>query len=1324
MGRRLMSACVALAMVLWSLPLGSTPAAAASTSVVISQVYGGGGNSGAFYKNDFIELYNRGTTTVDLGAWSVQYGSATGVSWTGKTNLVGSIAPGRYYLVQELAGAGGTASLPTPDATGTIAMAAGAARVALVNNQTGLTGSGCSAPGVISSPSVVDLVGYGTGTSGANCFEGAAPAPTLTNLTAALRVAGGADTDQNGNDFAAGNPGPRNAAITDAAPYVGSFAPTANMTGVARNANVVLNVSEPVNVAGVWYAISCVVSGSHTGAVAVTATQLMIDPTTDFVFSETCTVAIDASLVTDIDANDPPDSLVSGVSWSFTIAGPPVAGTVRIHDIQGAIHISPLRGASVTNVPGIVTGLQPNGFYLQDPTPDTNDSTSEGVFVFTSSTPAVAVGDSVVVSAAVTEFRPGGSSSSNLTTTELSGPSVVVITSGNPLPAAVRIGIDRMPPTEVIEDDATTGDVETGNTFDPASDGLDFWESMEGMRVDLGPSVSVVGPSNSFGEISVLANDGAGATGRTARGGIKIGATDKNPERVIIKGVDFAMPSDLNVGDQLNGPIVGVVDYNFGNFMVQVFTPPTKVAGGLVKETTSAPGTSELTIATFNVQNLDVGDGQAKFDGLADLIVGHLLSPDVISLEEVQDNNGALNDGTVAANVTLQALHDAVVAKGGPSYAWREIDPVDQQDGGEPGGNIRQVFFYRVDRGVSFIDRPGAGSTTPNNVVAGASGPQLQFSPGRIMPTDSAFSTSRKPLAAEFTYRGHHVFAIANHWNSKGGDDALWGRDQPPVLNSEVQRVKQATIVRDFVKSILTLDPNAEIVVLGDLNDFEWSNPLTILKGAPMNDLNETLPVNERYTYVFEGNSQTLDHILVSDGLLPTTRTDIVHVNAEFWDGSSDHDPQVAFLHLVDSSVPSITAPADIHTATGPFASSCATIVSDASLGVATATDNAGPPVITRSGVPAGNIFPIGTTTITYTATDSTGNTATATQTVTVVDNTPPTISAPADASYQLVSLVPAAGAAQATASDNCGAVTVTFVETSNGGAGSPASPLVITRTYTATDAAGNQTSASQTITVIDSAAPTISGAPTTLPNANHWWNTPVTIHFTCADNSGLVTCPADISLTADGADQSVTATATDAAGNTATATVGDIDIDRTAPTITFTGATAYTVDQTVSITCASADATSGLDLTRPNTCPVASGHAYSFGLGAHTLSATATDRAGNVATRSITFRVRVDAASLCAVTKQLVTKASVGRDLCDTLLGNGDDDQGDRDREGGQINSGRNDGRGNNGNNNDNDGKKASKRIAAFIKEVDKQRGKALTNANADLLILLARAL
>ena len=180
--------------------LGASSAHAVSPDVVVSQVYGGGGNSGATLTNDYIELYNRGPATIDVTGWSVQYASSAGSSWQ-VTPLTGSIAPDGRYLVQEAAGSGGTTPLPTPNATGSIAMSAVAGKVALVMNQIALTtvcGGNCDA-----ATPVRDFAGYGA----ANDFEGAGAAPGLSNTTAALRSGGATvDTDNNNLDFTAGTP--------------------------------------------------------------------------------------------------------------------------------------------------------------------------------------------------------------------------------------------------------------------------------------------------------------------------------------------------------------------------------------------------------------------------------------------------------------------------------------------------------------------------------------------------------------------------------------------------------------------------------------------------------------------------------------------------------------------------------------------------------------------------------------------------------------------------------------------------------------------------------------------------------------------------------------------------------------------------------------------------------------------------------------------------------------------------------------------------------------------------------------------------------------
>ncbi|HUR32319.1 MAG TPA: PxKF domain-containing protein [Vicinamibacterales bacterium] len=700
--------------------------------------------------------------------------------------------------------------------------------------------------------------------------------------------------------------------VADSAPTVSSTTPANLASGVALAASLSVTFSEPVTAGDAAFTLACTTTGSHAFALGGGPISFSLDPTTDFAFGETCTLTVLAAQVADQDGVAPANMAADHVARFATVLAP-----IAIHEVQGASHLSPKSGQTVTLLPAVVTAVRSNGFYLQDPTPDADDRTSEGLFVFTNTAPTVRAGDSLQVTGIVTEFRAGGALSTSLTTTELTAPVVATLSTGNALPAPIVIGAaGRTPPTTVIEDDAA-GDVEAAVSFDPASDGIDFYESLEGMRVQVNDAL-VVGPTSDFTsnrEIQVLVDNGAGAGLRTARGGIVIQAGDFNPERVVLNDLIAGGPAlpAADVGDAFPGATIGVIDYSFGNFKLQVSTLPARVGGGLQPETTVAPAADQLAVATFNVENLAPGDPPAKFARLAALIVNNLKAPDVLAIEEIQDNNGTTNNGTVSATTTWSLLIAAIQSAGGPSYSYRQLDPLDGQDGGAPGGNIRQGFLFRIDRGLAFVDRAGGTSTSANGVVGSGAATQLLYSPGRIAPVNAAFNASRKPLAGEFTFRGERFFVIANHFNSKGGDEPLFGRYQPPRRSSEVQRHQQAQIVHDFVDAIVAADPAANVVVLGDLNDFEFSETATILEGTILDDLMASLPVSERYSYVFEGNSQSLDHILLSTTLLATHTVayDVVHVNAEFADQASDHDPQVARI--------TVNAPPTV-IANGPYA--------------------------------------------------------------------------------------------------------------------------------------------------------------------------------------------------------------------------------------------------------------------------------------------------------------------------------------------------------------------------------------------------------------------
>ncbi|MBB5933652.1 endonuclease/exonuclease/phosphatase family protein [Streptomyces zagrosensis] len=571
------------------------------------------------------------------------------------------------------------------------------------------------------------------------------------------------------------------------------------------------------------------------------------------------------------------------------------ATEIRVHDIQGSTRISPLAGKAVTDVPGTVTAVRAfgsaRGFWVQDPKPDRDPATSEAIFVFTgSSTPKVAVGDLVEVSGTVTEFYPGGADAGLQSVTEITRATWSVRSSGHPLPAAFTLN-----PSAIPHRYAPTGSAVGIETLPlrPRSFALDRYESLEGMRVAV-KDAPVIGATSTHNELWVTAEP---HRGRTARGGALYDSyRHQGPGRVkvasLIPYAERPFPV-ANVNDKLTGVTAGPLDYDqFGGYEIQATQLGELADGGLERERTRHQRADELAIATYNVENLSPKTTQAKFDRLAEALVHNLATPDIVALEEVQDDNGPTNDSVVSANATLRKLTETITAAGGPTYEWRQIDPADDQDGGQPGGNIRNAFLFNPKR-VSFTDTVGGDAATPVRVLDHGGKPALSASPGRIDPANEAWQDSRKPLVGQFAFRGRPVFVVANHFNSKGGDQGLDSRFQPPKRSSEVQRTQQAKVVNAFVRDVLNVEPKASVVVAGDINDFQFSPALDALtRGGVLTDLVNRLPKKERYGYVYNGNSQVLDHILTSRGIRKA-EYDIVHTNAEFADQASDHDPQV-----------------------------------------------------------------------------------------------------------------------------------------------------------------------------------------------------------------------------------------------------------------------------------------------------------------------------------------------------------------------------------------------------------------------------------------------
>jgi predicted extracellular nuclease len=592
--------------------------------------------------------------------------------------------------------------------------------------------------------------------------------------------------------------------------------------------------------------------------------------------------------------------------------------------IQGRSHVSPKLGVRLVTT-GVVTALANNGFYLQDPSGDGDPATADAIFVFTSSRPTAVVGQSLRVTGSISEFVPGGSATGNLSTTQLGRTSsaqpllIEVVPAGNALPAPVVIGRGgRIPPATYVISPSEVGSPinlqnpmqAAANPFNPEVDGIDFYESLEAMRVTLQDPVAV-SPTRGFSpfssELFTLVDGGRDAEpkrDRTRRGGILLGSHpdnqgDQQPERAQVQFDATLYPGTvpaISVGDRL-GDVTGVVGYNFGNFEVNATEAVQVLPAGLQPERTRLRGSrDEVTVASYNLLNLsaDVSDN-AQRGLLASQIVERLRSPDIIALQEIQDNNGEAGGASnteTDASLTLAALAAAIVAAGGPSYTGVDVAPAANSSGGVPGGNIRNALLYRPDR----VSLAGLQSVTPAVLTAvGARDP-------------NAFQDSRNPLAGTFTFRGKRITVLSNHFSSRSGSSPIFGAFQPFTQAAEGQREAQANAVHDYVASLLRSDRRAGVVVAGDLNTFEWTNDLTeLLPGRDriLKDLVKEMEDDNRYSFIFDGNSQLLDHIFASRRLADDAEFDVVHVNTDFpvlFGGvnASDHEPLVARFELED----------------------------------------------------------------------------------------------------------------------------------------------------------------------------------------------------------------------------------------------------------------------------------------------------------------------------------------------------------------------------------------------------------------------------------------
>lgn len=571
----------------------------------------------------------------------------------------------------------------------------------------------------------------------------------------------------------------------------------------------------------------------------------------------------------------------------------------KISDIQGASHTSPYIDLTVNDVEGIVTFVINSSSFIMQEVDSAFDGVKSTAIKVNKSAHNVAVGDIIKVSGKVTE--EGGNS--RLKDTQISAANITK-TGKAEIPEALVIGEDLFPPNKIIDNDAFT-------IFDPQEDGIDFWESIEYMRVSF-PDARVIGPIYNNDSPIVVPS----TTNNTfnVNGGLNIAADDYNPEKIMLEGV---AGKNYDSGDRFNEALIGFVENFTDGYRLntnKVFPEVTKA--NIQQEVTHLePVADKLNVASYNIENFSnnpANTSNEKVDRIASTFVKNMKSPDIITLVEVQDNDGQIDSGNADASESYMRLINAIKAAGGPAYDWIDVMPINNTVGGAPGGNIRVGYLYNPTR-VSLVTGIKGLGDQANTWTADGS---LALNPGFVDP--SKFVDTRKPIAAEFEFQEERVVIIGAHLNSKGGDGSLWGPTQPPVLESVTKRIQLAQAINDFIDEGLALNPDLNIVVAGDMNDFEFTPALETLKGDVLTNMVDKAPEQDRFTYFFQGNNQVLDHILVSNNLADVAKIDLVHMNANFTEAqgrASDHDPVLVQIDLKagNEEVPTPIIPENVY---------------------------------------------------------------------------------------------------------------------------------------------------------------------------------------------------------------------------------------------------------------------------------------------------------------------------------------------------------------------------------------------------------------------------
>ena len=572
----------------------------------------------------------------------------------------------------------------------------------------------------------------------------------------------------------------------------------------------------------------------------------------------------------------------------------------NIGEVQGESHESPLAGKEVIINNVVVTKTDKTGFYVQDKVSDNNSRTSDAVYV--ASKDKVASGDLLKVQGTVKEgymeeysVKPGQTfkkPAGSLTVTQIINATITKL-GKTELPKALNIS-EKMP-KDIVD--------QTPTKYNPETEALDYWESLEGMRVEV-TKPKVTGPQYK-GDIYVLPGDYKGQKLNNI-GGVNLRPGVQNTEVLpITVGNKFVAKAK----DYFNENITGVVTYKNKTYKIDPSSVPAIQDGGLKREVSKIyPSEDKLTIASYNIENFSANNKghdetpEEKVDKIANSFIKEVHSPDIITLIEVQDNNGGVNDGTVDGVKSGEKLAQRIKSLGGPDYKYTEIAPVDGKDGGKPGANIRVAYLYNPKR-VTLIGKEKGGSEEAARFVNG----HLEKNPARIDPTSVHFEKVRKSLAAEFEFKGERIVVIANHLKSKLGDDAIYGSNQPSVENTKAKRIEEAKILNAFIKEGLRQNPNLKFVLTGDFNDFEFSDSVKTIVGNELVNLMAEHEQGDRYSYFYRGSNQSLDNVLISKNIKDKVVFSPVHINASFMEEhgrASDHDPVVVQIDFSKPAAP------------------------------------------------------------------------------------------------------------------------------------------------------------------------------------------------------------------------------------------------------------------------------------------------------------------------------------------------------------------------------------------------------------------------------------